>query len=92
MLFGKRKAAPVTVLQQRRLTTVTTPPNRTHRVDDEAGWQIEALGDLRISGFTSPEQSARLEQPWAGGPVDCAIDAATAKQRRIGSIDDGVDL
>ncbi len=53
--------------------------------------QTVALRDLGIAGRTSPERPALGQKLGTGSVVDCAINAASAKERRICGVDDGVN-
>ncbi len=48
--------------------------------------------DFCVSGLASAQGPALLQQRLAGRPVDRPVDPATAQQRLVGGVDDGVDL
>ena len=56
-----------------------TVPYRTHRVDDIAGGEPVALGDLCLAGLTATECAAFLKQTGPCGSVDGSIHPAAAK-------------
>ena len=72
------------------LTSRTACPDRADRVDDPAGRQVVAGCDLRLTGFAATQLAAGLKQFGSGRAVDGTIDTATAQQRLVGGIDDGV--
>ena len=58
-------------------------PDRPDGVDDEAGRQVEPVGDHGLAGRAPADGTAgRLQPVGSGGAVDGAIDAAAAAQRR----------
>ena len=61
-------------------------------MDHEAGREVEPAGGLGVTERAAAELPAGLEQPGAGGPVDGAVDAAPTEERRVGRVDDGVDV
>ena len=73
-------------------------PVRAHRVDHPAGRQREARRGHRLAD-RQPALEGRLSQGAAGGEqlracgsMDRAIDAASAQQRRVRRVHDGVDV
>src|ERR1700743_3062792 len=50
-----------------------------------------ALGDLGVAGLAAVEHTAFGDKLGPGRPMDRAIHAAPAKERRIGGVDDGVN-
>ena len=61
-------------------------------MDHVTSFEVEARRDPRIAGFAPAELATGLEQPGACGPMDRAVDAAAALQRRVRGIDDRIDL
>ena len=49
------------------------------------------LGDLGIAGLAAIQRPAFVQQLGAGDIVYRTIDAAPAKQRRVGRVDDGIN-
>ena len=70
----------------------TALPDRPNRMDDVFRRQFEAGRYFRLSGGTAVESSAGVEQCGSGCAMNGAIDAAAAKQRLIGGVDDGIDI
>jgi hypothetical protein len=46
--------------------------------------------DLRIAGLTAAEPPALLQNAGSGSAVDGAVNTTSAKETRIGRIDDGI--
>ena len=61
-------------------------------MDHEAGGQVEGRGGLGVAEGAAAQLPAGLEQLGTGGTVDGAVDAPAAEQRRVGRIDDRVDV
>jgi hypothetical protein len=66
-------------------------PNRSDRMDDMPRRKPVSSGDLGVAGFAATKRAAFGEQLRSGGTMDRAIDAASAKQRDIGGVDDGIN-
>ena len=60
-------------------------------MEDQAGRQVKAGGDLRVARFAPAKPTAGREEARPRRPVDSAVDAAAAEQARVGSVDDRVD-
>ncbi len=61
-------------------------------MDDEAGRQVEAVGDDGLTGRALADGPAgRLQALGPGGAVDGTVDATAAEQLAVGRVDDGVD-
>jgi hypothetical protein len=61
-------------------------------VDDEAGRQIEPVGDDRMTGWAFADGAAgRLQPLGAGGAVDGTVDAAPATSATVCCVDDRID-
>ena len=86
------EAAPVAAGEQRRLAFAAAAPDGADSVDDVSRGQIVPPGQLRVAGRAAAEPGAFLQQPRAGGAVDRPVHPAAAQQRRIGRIDDRVDV
>src|SRR5581483_12083980 len=67
-------------------------PHRTDGVNHVARAQAEAGRHLGVAGLAAAERAARLEQFAPGRAMDRAVHAAAAEQRRVGGVDDGVDV
>jgi hypothetical protein len=70
---------------------VSTVPHRTDGMDHMPRRQTITLGDFRAAGLAAMERAAFGQQIRPGGAMDRAIDAATAEQRRVRGVDDGVN-
>ena len=77
--------------QQIILAEVTAIPDRPNRMDHVLCRKPIAFGDLGVAGRAAMQHAALGEQFRAGGAMDRAIDAAPAKERRVGRVDDGVN-
>ena len=67
-------------------------PDRPDGVDHVAGGEVVAERRLGVAEGTAPQLAAGVAQPGPGGPVDGAVDAATAEKRRVRGIYDGMDV
>src|SRR5262245_3787435 len=67
-------------------------PDRADGVDDPFCVEAMTARDFGLAGEAASERAAFREQFWPGSAVDRAIDASAAKQRRIGGVDNGIDL
>ena len=76
--------------QLRRIARAAVP-DRPDRVDDVARRQSISLRELRVARLAAAQQAAFMQQLGSRGTVNRAIHAATAQQRRIRRVDDGVD-
>ena len=74
------------------LALASAPPHRSDGVDDPASRQPVAAGRLGITGVTSAQRAALLEQVGTGGSMDGAVDTPAPQEARPGGVDDGVDL
>ena len=92
MADGKRETICVTRCEQPVLAAFASAPDRAHRVNDVAGREPEARGDLRFARGATVKQRTCLAQFWPCGAMDGAIDPAAAKQCFVGGVDDGVDI
>ena len=77
--------------QELRLAPASALPDGSDGVDDPAGGEVEAWRGLRLARLAAAVQSTGVDQLGAGGPVDRAVDAATAQEGRVGRVDDRVD-
>src|SRR6185437_663239 len=67
-------------------------PDRADRMDDVTRRQPVAARDPRFSGGTAAERPAFGQKLRPGRAVNRAIDAAATEQRRVGRVDDRVDI
>ena len=91
MLLAELHGAAITGGEQIILAVDTAVPHRSDRVDHMPGLQPIALGDLGVAGLAAVQRPAFGQQLRPGSAMDRAIDAAPAKERRIGRVDDGVN-
>lgn len=63
-------------------------PDRADRVNDMAGKQTITPGELGVTRLAAAQPAALLQQFRPCGPVNRAIHAAAAQQRRIRGVDD----
>ena len=91
MIRGKRDRPAIAGGQRRRLARRTAVPHRTDRVDDMERRQPIAARDLGVARGASAKPAAFGQQFRPGGTMDGTIDAASAQQRIVGRVDDGID-
>ena len=72
------------------LAVLTAVPHRAHGVDDVAARQAVRAGDLGLASPAAAQRPTLLEQLRSCRPMDTAIHAATAQQRFLRRVDDGV--
>ena len=92
VLGRERERGAVAGGEQLLLALAAAAPDRPDRVDHVPGRKPIAAGDLGGAGGAAAERAALGDQFRAGGAMDGAVDAAAAEQRRVGRIDDGVDV
>src|SRR5680860_153936 len=80
---SRREQTSITTCEQPPLTMVSAPPDWSDGVDDPPRGQIVTPRDSGLAGRTTTQRSAFLQQPGTSCAVDCSIDPATAKQRRV---------
>ena len=91
MLLTELDRATIAGGEQIVFAEVTAIPHRANGVDHMLGFKLVAPGNLGIAGFATLQHSAFHDEFGAGGAMDRAIDAASAEQRRIRRVDDGVN-
>ena len=84
--------ALITRGEQRRFAPAAAVPDGAHRVNHVARRQSIAARDARLAGRAAAERAAFGQQFRSGRAVDRTVDAAAAQQRRIGRVDDRVDV
>ena len=77
--------------QRRILAMASAMPHRTNGMDHMPRRQSITFGDFGAAGRAAMEGAAFGEKLRPGRAMDRAIDAASTQQRRIGSVDDGVN-
>src|SRR5262245_40972009 len=92
MVARKREARPVASGKQLVLAALAAAPDRTNGVDHVTREEAEARRHLGIPRLTAAELGTSRAKLGTCGTVDCAIHAASAKQRPVGGVDDGVDV
>jgi hypothetical protein len=58
----------------------------------EAAWKIVGSRYHRLASRAAPDFSAFIQESGTGGAVYRPVHASSAKKRRIGGVDDGVDF
>ena len=67
-------------------------PDRTDGVNDEASWQTISARDFSFAWATTAQRAAFGEQFGACGAVNRAIDAATAEERCVRRVHNGINV
>ena len=67
-------------------------PDRTHGVDDVLCREPVPLGDFGVARLATVQSPAFCQELRPGGPVNGPIYTASTEQRRIGRVDDSVDV
>jgi hypothetical protein len=83
--------AAVTRRQRLVLAFAAAVPDRSDGMNDMPRRKPVAMGDLGIAGLAAAKCAALRDQPRSGGAMDCTIDPASAEQRGIRGVDDGVN-
>src|SRR6185437_3159743 len=95
VLHGQPERVPVGGGQQLFFAFMTAVPHRPYGMDDIFGGQVTTGGDHGFADSAAAlfgaDRTASLQDHRTAGTMDGAIHTATAEQRGIGSIDDGVD-
>jgi len=90
VLLRQRKAGAIAGGELFPLAVLTAVPHGANGVDDVAARQAVRAGDLGLAGPAAAQRPALLEQLRPRRTVDAAIHAATAQQRFLRRVDDGV--
>jgi hypothetical protein len=88
VLFDQRKTTPITTHQQIILAMLAVLPDRADGVNDLPGRKLVTSRDFGLTRPATAEREAFRQQFRTSRPMNGAIHAATAKQRRFGSIHD----
>jgi len=91
MFLAKFHRAAIAGGKQIVLAEGAAVPHRPNRVDHMPGLEPIALGDLGVTGLAAVEHPALGHEFRPRSTMDRTIDAATAEQRRIRRVDDGVN-
>jgi len=89
--LAKLTCAPITRRQRFIFALVSTVPNRAHGVNYMPRRQPITPGDFGVAGCAAVKRAAFRQQLRPGRPMDRAIHAAAAEQRRISGVDDRVN-
>jgi hypothetical protein len=92
VLARETEARTVTGGKQLVFAALAAAPNRTNGVDDVTREKAKAGGHFGIASLAAAEFGARRAELGTCGAVDCAIHAASAKQRPVGGVDDDIDV
>jgi hypothetical protein len=81
------------IARRQSLVLALTPavPDRTDGMNHMSRRQPIGLGDFGVTGLAATEGATLGEKLRPGRAMDCTIDAATAEQRRVRGVDDGVN-
>jgi len=77
--------------QQRILSVASTVPDWPDGMNDMPRGQAVASGDFGTAGLATAEHAAFGKEFGTGRAMDRAVDAASAEQRTIRGVDDGVN-
>jgi hypothetical protein len=91
VLLAELHRAAIAGGEQIVLAEGTAVPHRPNRVNHVLGLEPIALGNLGVAGLAAVEHPAFGHELRPRRPMDRAIDAAPAEQRRIRGVDDGVN-
>ena len=75
-----------------RLVMFPAAPDRTDCVNDEASWQTISTRDFSFAWATTAQRAAFGEQFRTCGAVNRAIDAATAEERCVRRVHNGINV
>ena len=82
----------VAICQRLRLAMFSTTPDRPNCVNDKVSWQTISARDFGFAWTTTAQRAAFGEQFGACGAVNRAIDAATAEERRVRRVHNGINV
>ena len=71
---------------------LSSSPNRANCVNDITGGQTMSASNFRFTGSATAEGPTFREQLRASPAVNRAIDSATAEERRVRRVYDGIDI
>jgi hypothetical protein len=92
VLLRQFETAPVAAGEKIVFVAIASAPDGTDCVKDPLGGKLEAGCGFRVSGRAAVKFAAGLEKVRTSGTMDGTVDTATAEQRGVGGIHDGVDL
>ena len=88
---AKLDTATIARCEERIFVARTTVPNRSDGMNHMSRRELVTFGDLGVAGLAAVQGPAFVLQFGAGCIMNRPIDAATAEQRRIRRVDDGVN-
>ena len=91
MALAEFDGADIAGRQRLIFTPASTVPHRTDGMNDMPRRQAISLGDFGAAGLAAMQRAAFGEEFGPGRAMDRPIDAATAEQRLVRSVDDGVN-
>jgi hypothetical protein len=90
---GNLETAPITGRKKLTLATFAPVPDRSDSVDDETGRNAKTWSRLGIAGVTTTKDRTRGQKiRRAGCAMDGPVHPATAPERVVRSVDDGIHL
>jgi len=92
VLDREAQGVPITFRQSFCFAVFSSAPKRADGVNDKARPQAITTRQFRFARFTTAEATAFRQQLGPGGAMDCTIDSATAEQRRVRGVYDGIDI
>ena len=96
VLMGKTEAVVIGLAQQVILAAIAAVPDGSDGVDDVLGLEISGGSDDSLAGgataLSGNDLSALFEDFGAAGTVDGAIDTASAHERAVGGVDNGIGI
>lgn len=92
MLGCDLKTTAIARRQQFRLTLCATMPHRPYRMNNKLCRQAVSFRQFGVTGTAAVQEAALMQQLRPGGAMYRPVNPASAQQRRIRGIDDGIDL
>jgi hypothetical protein len=89
--LAKFDGAAIARRQRLVFAPASAMPDRAHGMNHMPRRQLISLGDFGAASFAAMEGAAFRQKLWPGRTVDRAVHAATAEQRTVRSVDDGVN-
>ena len=88
----KLQRIAVTICQRPRFVVFPAAPDRTDGVNNESSWQTISTRDFSFAWTTTAQRAAFAEQFGACCAVNRAIDAATAEERCVRRVHNGISV
>ncbi len=92
MTLRKQQRILITGCKEQWFSAVSAFPHRPNSVNDPTRWEIETGSDSCLPCRTPPYGAARFHERGSRSVMNGAIHATTPKQRRVRSVDHGVDV